>query len=98
MSAGLDLAREFGGIVEKPPPLTYGQANMPVYCVHAAVMTMLAMEHDVLYWFEEPSDKLGETPCKFYIYRDPEDVPSELYAKLGKSRPGGGQSARKRKD
>ena len=61
-------------------------------------MTMVAMEHDVLYWFEEPSDKLGETPCKFCIYKDPNDVPSEVYAKLGKKKPGGGEIAGKRKD
>lgn len=76
--------------IEKPQPMTFGQGQMPAYCTHAAIMAMVAIEFGAFYWFEEPSEKLGERPCKFYVYKDPKTIPSEIYAKLGKKKSNSG--------
>lgn len=73
--------------IAKPQPLTCGQKDFPVYCAHAAVLAMLGMEWSgAPLFFEEPSDKVGEKPCKMYLYKDPKAAPAELYAKVGKKK------------
>ncbi len=73
--------------IEKPQPMTYGQKNFPVYCAHAPVASIVGIElGGAPVFFEEPSDKVGEEPCKIYLYKHPEDIPAELYAKVGKDK------------
>jgi hypothetical protein len=73
--------------VEKPQPMTYGRKDFPVYCCHGAIFHMMAIESAgaPMVW-EEPSDKLGEEPCKFYLYKDSQALPAEFYAKVGKKK------------
>ena len=73
--------------IEKPQPMTTGQKDMPVYCAHGPVLSMLGIEWGgAPIFFEEPSDKLGDETCKFYLYKDPKDTPAELYARVGKEK------------
>jgi len=73
--------------VAKPQPMTYGRKDFPVYCCHGAINAMLTIEAGVPpLCYEDPSDELGKTPCKFYMYKDPKNVPAELYAKVGKKK------------
>lgn len=73
--------------IEKPQPMTCGQSDFPVYCAHGPIMAMLGIEWSgAPFFFEEPSDKVGEKPCKIYLYKDPKDTPAELYAKVGKDK------------
>jgi hypothetical protein len=73
--------------IEKPQPITCGQEDFPVYCAHGPVISMLGIEAGgAPLFYEEPSDKLGETPCKVYMYKDPTAIPEELYAKVGKKK------------
>jgi len=73
--------------IDKPQPLTCGQERFPVYCAHASMLSMLSIEWSgAPIFFEEPSDKVGEKPCKIYMYKDPKATPEELYAKVGKKK------------
>ncbi len=73
--------------IEKPQPMTAGQKDLPVYCAHGPVLSMLGIEwNGAPVFFEEPSDKVGEKACKFYLYKDPRDTPAEFYAKVGKEK------------
>jgi hypothetical protein len=80
--------------IEKPQPMTFGRKDLPVYCAHAAIFAMLGIEWTgAPLFFEEPSDQLGERPCKFYFYKDPKATPAEFYAKVGRKK---GRSGAKR--
>lgn len=73
--------------IEKPQPMTCGQKDFPVYCAHGPILSILAIEWGgAPVFFEEPSDKVGEEPCKIYLYKDPKATPAELYAKVGKEK------------
>lgn len=75
--------------IEKPQPMTCGQKDFPVYCAHGPVLSMLGIEWSgAPIFFEEPSAKVGEKPCKIYLYKDPKRTPAELYAKVGKEKTG----------
>jgi len=79
--------------VSTPQPMTYGQENLPVYCTHGAILAMLSIEWTGSpVFFEDPSDDVGTTPCKFYIYKDPQATPAHLYAKVGKKKGGSGDT------
>ena len=79
-----DLPRNFLKIRE-PQPMTCGQKNFPVYCAHAAVLSMLGIEWTgAPLFFEEPSDEVGKKPCRIYLYKDAKATPAEFYAKVGK--------------
>jgi hypothetical protein len=80
--------------IEKAQPMTFGRKDFPVYCAHAAIFAMLGIEWTgAPLFFEEPSDQLGEKPCKLYFYKDPKATPAEFYAKVGKKK---GRSETKR--
>lgn len=73
--------------VKKAQPMTYGQEDFPVYCTHGACVAMSEIEAcGAPSMYEDPSEKPGEKPCNFYIYKDPKAVPEELYAKVGKQK------------
>lgn len=72
--------------LSKPQPMTFGQEDFPVYCTHCAVLGILSIEFDAPLFFIDPSDRLGEKPCKIYLYKDTEAIPDTLYAKLGKKK------------
>jgi hypothetical protein len=73
--------------IEKPQPMTYGQKDFPVYCAHEPIFAMLGIEWTgAPLFFAEPSDKLGERPCKFYLYKDSKATPAKFYARVGKKK------------
>ncbi|MCX6000160.1 MAG: hypothetical protein NTU41_11395 [Chloroflexi bacterium] len=73
--------------VKKPQPITFGRKDFPVYCTHAAMFAMLGIEWTgAPIFFEDPSDKLGEKPCKLYFYKFPEKAPAEFYTKVGRKK------------
>ena len=74
--------------VKEPHLITWGMKDFPIYCVHCPVMEMLAIENTgdfgpVHYVFEPM--KLGY--CHFTFYKDPADIPEELYTRIGKKKP-----------
>lgn len=73
--------------VARPQPMTYGRPDFPVYCCHGAVSSLMAIDAGMVpSLYEDPSDKLGEKPCRFYMYKDTDKMPVELYAKLGRKK------------
>jgi len=74
--------------VKEPHPITWGMKDFPIYCVHCPVMEMLAIEgtgdFGPVHYVFEPM-KLGS--CHFAFYKDPADIPEELYKRIGKEKP-----------
>ena len=71
--------------------MTWGMSDFPVYCTHCPVLEILSIEQlGYLANVTFPSQKVAEKPCKFCIYKNVEDVPEELYARVGKQKPKGG--------
>jgi len=77
--------------VAKAQPMTYGRKDYPVYCAHEPIFTMLGIEWTGAPLFcIEPSDKLGEKPCKFYFYKNPQATPAKFYSNVGKKKSSSG--------
>ena len=59
--------------IKTAQPLSLGRENLPVYCSHH-LFEMLVPEKLAGYtlFVVEPADKLGEGPCRFYPYKDPQ--------------------------
>ena len=74
--------------IQKPHVMTWCLSNFPVYCAHCPVLEILAIEQlgyptDIAL----PADKVAEEPCKFCIYKNVEDIPEEVYTRVGKLKP-----------
>ncbi len=73
--------------VRKPQPMTYGREDFPVYCTHDAIMEMIAIDlAGAPVCVIEPSAKLGEEPCRLYLYKDPNAVPAKFYERVGRKK------------
>lgn len=74
--------------VKKPQVMTFGRSNFPVYCCHGAFQDIVPIEMDGYpIWVTLPSEKLGEEPCRFIIYKDLDNIPAEYYERFGKKKP-----------
>lgn len=73
--------------VRRPQPMTYWKEDFPVYCCHHHFIASLpiAWGRSPAFW-EIASDKPGEEPCECWLYKDPEAVPPEAYARTGVER------------
>jgi hypothetical protein len=75
-------------VVEGPRPFTYGRSELPVYCCHEPVMEKASIEATGEPLFiVEPSERLGEEPCRTYLYKDPARIPERFYTRLGLEKP-----------
>lgn len=73
--------------VRKPQPMTFGRADLPAYCAHAAVLAQLSIEATGTPIFcEVPSEELGQKRCNCYFYKDPKDTPGSFYDMVGKKK------------
>ncbi len=77
-------------MLEESHPLTFGggKGAFPVYCAHSAVLEILAMERTgypnaVVY----PAEPMATASCAYCIYKDPADIPEEVYTRVGKGKP-----------
>ncbi len=74
--------------VKEAHPITYGQEDFPIYCVHCPVMEMLDIENTGDFVSVHIiSDPVGEEHCQFAFYKDPADIPEEAYTRIGKRKP-----------
>lgn len=74
--------------VAKPQPMTYGRADLPVYCVHCAFQDSLPIDWSgEPVWLTEPAEKLGQEPCRRYVYKRARDIPARFYERVGKEKP-----------
>lgn len=79
-------------LVRKPHVMTWGMSDFPVYCTHCPVLEILSIEQlgylaNVIF----PSQKVAEGSCRFCIYKNVEDIPEEVYTRVGKKKPKGGR-------
>jgi len=74
--------------VKKPQKMTWGRTDIPVYCVHCALQDIIPIE-DTGYpiWVIEPPDEFGKQPCRYYMYKDPDNIPAKYYERYGLKKP-----------
>ncbi|MEZ5166479.1 MAG: hypothetical protein R2695_08290 [Acidimicrobiales bacterium] len=74
--------------LREPGPRTFGRDEMWVYCAHCSVNNeMQAVETTGrLTSVEFPPERPGD-PCVHHVYRRPEDIPEEIYVRIGKTKP-----------
>jgi hypothetical protein len=67
--------------------MTFGREDFPIYCTHCACTAISAIDAgSAPPMYLEASPKPGEIPCKFYIYKNPQDFPEALYAQVGRTK------------
>ncbi len=69
-------------------PRTFGRDSMWVYCAHCSVNNEMQSVENTgrLTSVEFPPRQPGE-PCVQHVYRRPEDVPEEIYLRIGTRKP-----------
>ncbi len=76
--------------VAGPSALTWQRDSLPVYCCHEPVMEKASIEATGAPLFVvEPSEQLGEVPCRTFLYKQAADVPERFYTRLGLEKPRG---------
>ncbi len=73
-----------GKLTEKAYPWTFNRKGFPYYCIHSAFLNeILPYEtFGYLMWpTDEPQEPAG--PCRWHIYKDPNDIPDKYYDRLG---------------
>jgi hypothetical protein len=84
---GYEAPRNFA-MMKEPHPLTYGQADFPIYCCHAPLQELIWMEwYGYPVFVTYPVQKMGRDSCWYCIYKDPDKIPEETYRRLGKKKP-----------
>ena len=70
-------------------PRTFGRDSLWVYCAHCSVNNEIQAVETTgrLTTVEFPPERAGE-PCVHHVYRRPQDIPEEIYVRIGKSKPG----------
>jgi hypothetical protein len=71
-----------------PGPRTFGRDSMWVYCAHCSVNNEMQSVENTgrLTSIEFPPERPGE-PCVHHVYRRPEDIPEEIYVRIGARKP-----------
>lgn len=74
----------------EPGPRTFGRDSMWVYCAHCSVNNEMQSVENTgrLTSVEFPPERPGD-PCVHHVYRDAEDIPEEIYVRIGKTKPAG---------
>jgi hypothetical protein len=74
--------------VADPHRITWGMENFPLYCVHCPVMEMLDIEMTGSFGpVHIVSEPIQHGACQFVFYKNPDDIPEELYTRIGKKKP-----------
>lgn len=74
--------------VKKAQPMTFDRENFPVYCAHCFFSNIIPFEFSGLPIFlVTPAEIIGEQPCQFFIYKNPNTASNKLHTMLGKGKP-----------
>jgi len=74
--------------IKKPQRITFGRGDFPIYCANCAMENIVPMEKTGYpIWISDVAEKLGETPCKLHIYKDPDKIPAKYYERFGLKKP-----------
>lgn len=72
----------------KPHRLAWGLRNFPIYCAHAPMEEIIAIEKMgyplAVHLFP---DEVATESCRFCIYKDPKSIPEEVYKRVGMEKP-----------
>ncbi|MFK8020020.1 MAG: hypothetical protein AB8B86_09655 [Pseudomonadales bacterium] len=75
-------------IVRDTGPLTYGRAELPVYCCHEPAMELSSvLKTGIPLFIVDPPEDVGISPCKIYVYKNPANIPEHYYKRLGLDKP-----------
>ena len=76
--------------VKDPQTLTYDKPDCPIYCAHEAMMEILSIEWGGYpLWVFSPAEGFTTGGCRFCLYKNPKEIPEEVYTKVGKKKPKG---------
>lgn len=81
--------------VSEATDITWGLEDFPVYCVHCPVQEMLEVERTGYLKFahehelELSKDGKG-VQCKYFIYKNRDDIPEKFYERIGAVKPAPG--------
>jgi hypothetical protein len=69
--------------------ITWQHEDFPIYCVHCPVMELLNIDATGGYLgiIRDESYPIESGPCKFVLYKNPDDVPEKYYRRIGKKKP-----------
>ena len=74
--------------VKDPHNITWGKEDFPLYCVHCPVMEALELEGTGQFGAVHiVTDPIYHGACEFVFYKNPEDIPEEIYTRIGKKKP-----------
>lgn len=72
----------------KPHRMTWGLPNFPVYCAHSPVQDIIAIEKiGRPVFITYPADEVAKESCRMCIYKDPKNIPEEVYTRVGMKKP-----------
>ncbi len=74
--------------IKRPQAMTYGREGFPIYCAHCAVMAQVTIDEAgaLIRSIVDPSEKPGEVPCRIYLYKDLNAIPTEFYRRVGRKK------------
>ena len=76
--------------VREASALTWGRSQLPVYCTDDAMMEKRDIEvNGYPFVVIDAADPPGSAPCRMLIYKNPADIPSRYYTRLGLEKPAG---------
>ena len=75
-------------MIQEPHAITWGMTNFPIYCTHAPMLEMFSMDlvgypMNVIY----PAEEVATKSCRYCIYKNPDDIPEEVYKRVGRQKP-----------
>ncbi len=76
-------------MIQDPHRITWGKTDFPIYCTHSATVEILQIEQQ---GYPSPvnfsPDKVArEESCSYCFYKNPDDIPEEVYTRVGKQKP-----------
>jgi len=72
----------------KPQRLTWGRPDFPLYCSHGALQEIINIETlGYPTYVHELPEKVGTEPCRFNLYKNPAEIPEEVYKRVGLKKP-----------
>lgn len=78
------------GTTRAPHPESWGQTDVPYYCMHCAHNEILPMDWGGHPLWVTAYDPDASRPCEWRFYKRAEDIPERCYTRVGRSKPAAG--------
>ncbi len=79
------------GVTQEAHDWSWGQKDVPYYCVHCTMNEILPMEwggHPLWVTGYEPD---ADKPCRWHFYKTAEAIPEDYYRRVGREKPAAGE-------